>query len=196
MAIGREDQSTSFRTLSTPLSTSKDSETVAGLDVKLTSETPSELSSSSKSKPSPTLGNPIPQVSHPPHRANATLVMLARNSDLNGVISSVEQLEAKFNRKFNYPWVFLNDEPFSTDFKRYTISLPSLSAIGFSCFVRRVSVLTDADVSFGLVPHEHWVQPDWIDEGRAQEGRNKLVRQGVIYGGKFIIPQPFLLSYH
>jgi len=165
MAIGREDQSTSFRTLSTPLSTSKDSETVAGLDVKLTSETPSELSSSSKSKPSPTLGNPIPQVSHPPHRANATLVMLARNSDLNGVISSVEQLEAKFNRKFNYPWVFLNDEPFSTDFKR------------------RVSVLTDADVSFGLVPHEHWVQPDWIDEGRAQEGRNKLVRQGVIYGG-------------
>ncbi|KAG1905608.1 glycosyltransferase family 15 protein [Suillus fuscotomentosus] len=175
MAIGREDHSASFRTLSTQLSTSKDSETVAGLDVKQTSETPSELSSSLKSKPSPTLGNPIPQVSHPPHRANATLVMLARNSDLNGVISSVEQLEAKFNRKFNYPWVFLNDEPFSTDFKR------------------RVSVLTDADVSFGLVPHEQWVQPDWIDEGRAQEGRNKLVRQGVIYGGKFIIPQPFFV---
>ncbi|KAG2054616.1 glycosyl transferase [Suillus hirtellus] len=165
MAIGREEHSTSFRTLSTQWSTSKDSETVAVLDVKQTSETPSELSSSSKSKPSSTLGNPIPQVSHPPHRANATLVMLARNTDLNGVISSVEQLEAKFNRKFNYPWVFLNDEPFSTDFKR------------------RVSVLTDADVSFGLVPHEHWVQPDWIDEERAQEGRNKLVRQGVIYGG-------------
>lgn len=48
-------------------------------------------------------------------------------------------------------------------------------------------MLTDADVSFGLVPREYWVQPDWIDEGRAQEGRNKLVRQGVIYGGKFII---------
>ncbi|KAG2034913.1 glycosyltransferase family 15 protein [Suillus americanus] len=93
--------------------------------------------------------------------------MLARNTDLNGVISSVEQLEARFNRKFNYPWVFLNDEPFTADFKR------------------RVSVLTDADVSFGLIPHEHWVQPDWIDEGRAQEGRNKLVRQGVIYGGNY-----------
>ncbi|KAG1827259.1 nucleotide-diphospho-sugar transferase [Suillus subaureus] len=91
--------------------------------------------------------------------------MLARNTDLNGVISSVEQLEARFNRKFNYPWVFLNDVPFTTDFKR------------------RVSVLTDADVSFGVIPRENWVQPDWIDEGRAQEGRNKLVRQGVIYGG-------------
>ncbi|OAX44677.1 glycosyltransferase family 15 protein [Rhizopogon vinicolor AM-OR11-026] len=93
--------------------------------------------------------------------------MLARNSDLNGVISSVEQMEAKFNRNFKYPWVFLNDEPFSVDFKR------------------RVSVLTDADVSFGLIPRESWVQPDWIDESRAQEGRNKLVRQGVIYGGNY-----------
>lgn len=164
MTIGHEDNYTSFKTLSTQWSIPKDSAVV--LDVKQTlNETPSELTSLSKSKPSPSFGNVIPQVSPPPHRANATLVMLARNSDLNGVISSVEQLEARFNRKFNYPWVFLNDEPFSTDFKR------------------RVSVLTDADVSFGLVPREDWVQPDWIDEGRAQEGRNKLVRQGVIYGG-------------
>ncbi|KAG2137162.1 glycosyltransferase family 15 protein [Suillus bovinus] len=120
--------------------------------------------SASKNKPSPSLGNMIPQISPPPHKANTTLVILARNTDLSGVISSVEQLEAKFNRKFSYPWVFLNDEPFSTDFKR------------------RVSVLTNANVSFGLIPREHWVQPDWIDEGRAQEGRNKLVRHGVIYG--------------
>lgn len=164
MAIGHEDNYTSFKTLSTQWSITKEPAVV--LDVKQTNETPSELTSLSKSKPSPSFGNVIPQVSSPPpRRANATLVMLARNTDLNGVISSVEQLEARFNRKFNYPWVFLNDEPFSTDFKR------------------RVSVLTDADVSFGLVPREHWVQPDWIDEGRAQEGRNKLVRQGVIYGG-------------
>lgn len=164
MAIGHEDNYTSFKTLSTQWSITK--EPVVVLDVKQTNETPPELTSLSKSKPSPSFGNVIPQVSPPPsRRANATLVMLARNSDLNGVISSVEQLETRFNRKFNYPWVFLNDEPFSTDFKR------------------RVSVLTDADVSFGLVPREDWVQPDWIDEGRAQEGRNKLVRQGVIYGG-------------
>jgi alpha 1,2-mannosyltransferase len=59
--------------------------------------------------------------------------MLARNTDLNGVISSVEQLEARFNRKFNYPWVFLNDEPFSTDFKRYVITLSR--ATSFSCIM-------------------------------------------------------------
>ncbi|KAG2349858.1 glycosyl transferase [Suillus weaverae] len=160
MTIGHEGNYTSFKTLSTQWSIPKDSAVV--LD---TIEAPSQSTSSSRSKPSPSFANVIPQVSPPPRRANATLVMLARNNDLNGVISSVEQLEARFNRKFNYPWVFLNDEPFSTDFKR------------------RVSVLTDANVSFGLVPREDWIQPDWIDEGRAQEGRNKLVRQGVIYGG-------------
>jgi alpha 1,2-mannosyltransferase len=163
MTIGREDNYAFSKTLSAQWSIPEDS--VVVLDVKQTNETPSQLSSLSKSKPSPSFGNVTSQVSAPPRRANATLVMLARNTDLNGVISSVEQLEARFNRKFNYPWVFLNDEPFTTDFKR------------------RVSVLTDADVSFGLIPRENWVQPDWIDEPRAQEGRNKLVRQGVIYGG-------------
>lgn len=132
MAIGHEDSYTSFKTLSTQWSITK--EPAVGLDVKQTNETPSESTSLSKSKASPSFGNVIPQASSsPPRRANATLVMLARNTDLNGVISSVEQLEARFNRKFNYPWVFLNDEPFSTDFKRYVITLSR--ATSFSCIM-------------------------------------------------------------
>ena len=39
---------------------------------------------------------------------------------------------------------------------------------------RRVSVLTDAPVSFGTIPREHWVQPEWIDEERAQEARRQM----------------------
>lgn len=50
-------------------------------------------------------------------RANATFVMLARNSDLDGALSSIRQLEARFNSRFNYPYVFLNEEEFSDDFK-------------------------------------------------------------------------------
>ncbi|KAG2157129.1 glycosyltransferase family 15 protein [Suillus clintonianus] len=155
MTIGHEDNYSSFKSLSTQWSASKDTTVV--VDVKQSNETPPQLASSSESKPLPSLGNISSYVSSPPRRANATLVMLARNTDLNGVISSVEQLEARFNRKFNYPWVFLNDEPFSTDFKRHVASLSSA-----------------VDVSFGLIPRESWVQPDWIDEGKAQEGRNKL----------------------
>lgn len=48
---------------------------------------------------------------------------------------------------------------------------------------RRVSVLTDAEVSFGVIQPEHWYQPEWVDEERATEGRNKLVAQNIIYGG-------------
>jgi alpha 1,2-mannosyltransferase len=55
---------------------------------------------------------------YPDQRANATLLMLARNSDLIGAAQSVRRLEDRFNKNYRYPWVFLNDEPFSDEFKR------------------------------------------------------------------------------
>ncbi|KAF8205430.1 glycosyltransferase family 15 protein [Mycena galopus ATCC 62051] len=89
--------------------------------------------------------------------------MLARNSDLDGAISSVSQMEDKFNRHCNYPWVFLNEEPFTENFRRSMLRL------------------TNGTASFGLVPNEHWVQPEWIDEDVARAGRNKMVAQNIIY---------------
>lgn len=57
--------------------------------------------------------------------------MLARNSDVDSAIKSVRELEDKFNRKYKYPWTFLNEEPFSDDFKKYVaailLDLPSLT---------------------------------------------------------------------
>jgi alpha 1,2-mannosyltransferase len=50
--------------------------------------------------------------------ANAVMLMLARNSELEGAVSSVKQLEEKFNQRYHYPWVFLNEEPFSEEFKQ------------------------------------------------------------------------------
>ena len=44
-------------------------------------------------------------------------------------------------------------------------------------------MLTDAPVQFGLIPHDHWYQPDWIDEEKATAARNEMVRNQVIYGG-------------
>ncbi|KAJ7172462.1 glycosyltransferase family 15 protein [Mycena filopes] len=96
-------------------------------------------------------------------KANAAIVMLARNGDLDGTITSVKQMEDRFNKKFNYPYVFLNEEPFSDEFKT------------------RVAALTDATVQFGLIPHEHWYQPDWIDETRASAARAAMVKNNVIY---------------
>lgn len=55
--------------------------------------------------------------SNPNRRANATYVILARNSDLEGVMSSMQQMEDRFNRYHAYPYVFLNKEPFTKEFK-------------------------------------------------------------------------------
>lgn len=56
-------------------------------------------------------------------KANAAFVVLARNGDLKGILASMKQMEDRFNKKYNYPWVFLNEEPFSDDFKKYYASL-------------------------------------------------------------------------
>jgi alpha 1,2-mannosyltransferase len=51
-------------------------------------------------------------------RANAAFVLLARNGDLNGVVQSMKQMEDRFNKRYNYPYVFLNEEPFDDAFKK------------------------------------------------------------------------------
>lgn len=50
-------------------------------------------------------------------RANATMLMLVRNSEIDTAAQSVQELEDKFNKRFGYPWIFLNDEPFTDEFK-------------------------------------------------------------------------------
>ena len=56
---------------------------------------------------------------------------------------------------------------------------------------RRVRILTDAPVHFGLIPPEHWYQPEWIDEDLARRGRLTMMEQGIIYGGT---PDFFVLA--
>jgi hypothetical protein len=43
--------------------------------------------------------------------------MLARNGDVQGAVNAVRRLEDRWNRRRNYPWVFLNDDDFSDEFK-------------------------------------------------------------------------------
>lgn len=38
-------------------------------------------------------------------------------------------------------------------------------------------------MEFGRISREHWYQPDSVDEEKAEAGRNRLVQEGVIYGG-------------
>ncbi|KAJ1847782.1 hypothetical protein LPJ70_001359, partial [Coemansia sp. RSA 2708] len=53
----------------------------------------------------------------PTERASAAFVILTRNKDLKELRETLAQLEDRFNRRYQYPYVFLNNEPFSDDFK-------------------------------------------------------------------------------
>jgi hypothetical protein len=50
-------------------------------------------------------------------KPRAALISLVRNSELEGILQSMRQLEYRWNRKYQYPWIFFNDEPFNDEFK-------------------------------------------------------------------------------
>jgi alpha 1,2-mannosyltransferase len=122
-------------------------------------------------------------------RANATFLMLSRNDDVDRAVSTVKELEDRINSRYHYPWVFLNEQPFSEDFKR------------------RVSIVASGPVHFGKIPDDHWYQPLWINETRAEKARQNMEENGVIYGGSvsyrnmcrfnsgFFYRQPLLLNF-
>lgn len=100
----------------------------------------------------------------PREKARAAIVILARNSDIEGLNKTIPQFESTFNGKFQYPYVFLNDVPFNENFKT------------------AMKRLTKAEMKFGTIPHEHWSYPAWINQTKAAEVRMDMKRRNIIYG--------------
>lgn len=103
-------------------------------------------------------------------RINATIISLVRNEELEGIVQSMTDLERTWNHKFNYPWTFFNDKPFTEEFKT------------------RTRALTKAEVRFEILPTEHWEVPSWINRDLFDESAKILEEQNVQYA--------HLLSYH
>ncbi|KYK59135.1 putative mannosyltransferase involved in N-linked and O-linked glycosylation [Drechmeria coniospora] len=122
-------------------------------------------------------------------RMNATFVTLARNSDVWEIARSIRQVEDRFNRRYNYDWVFLNDQPFDDTFKEVTTSLVS------------------GKTHYGQIPQEHWSFPEWIDQERAKKTREDMSARKIIYGDSvsyrhmcrfesgFFFRQPLMMNY-
>lgn len=58
-------------------------------------------------------------------KPKAALISLVRNQELEGIVQSMTQLEYHWNHKYQYPWIFFNDEPFNEEFKVYIPPLVS-----------------------------------------------------------------------
>jgi alpha 1,2-mannosyltransferase len=95
--------------------------------------------------------------------ANATFIILARNSEQGGLVQSITQLEKVFNSKYHYPYVILNDDHFTEEF---------MSAI---------NNITESEVKYGFVDKDMWGYPDWVDQKKAADGRAKAVKDNVPY---------------
>jgi len=100
-------------------------------------------------------------------RARAAIVILARNNDVDELNKTLSEFEERFNGRFEYPYVFLNDVPFGERFKQA---------------IRQI-IGVNRSVSFGTVPTDHWSYPSWINVTRADEARADMEKRNIIYGG-------------
>lgn len=122
-------------------------------------------------------------------KMNATFVTLARNSDIWEIARSIRQVEDRFNRKYGYDWVFLNDGDFDETFKKVT------------------TALTSGRARYGKISSEHWGFPEWIDQDKAKKVREDMAQRKIIYGDSvsyrhmcryesgFFFRHPLMLEY-
>ena len=102
-------------------------------------------------------------------RVRGVILVLCRNSDREQMVATLENFERRWNGKYKYPYVFLNNEEWQDAF---TESITDVINRG-----------SGADVSFGVVPAEHWSYPPWIDQAKAARTREQMDAKGIAYGG-------------
>ena len=98
-------------------------------------------------------------------RENAAIVMLARNRELDGAVKAVSSLELQFNRWFQYPIIFLNDEPWEQSFK------DTLSAV------------VSGKTQFETISGGMWGFPEWMNRDEARRRMKQQEARGVMYAG-------------
>ncbi|PVV01979.1 hypothetical protein BB560_003581 [Smittium megazygosporum] len=101
----------------------------------------------------------------PDPREKAAIVVLVRNSELRQLQHSIRMMEDRFNRVYNYPYIFLNDKPFSNK------------------FIQTIAKSTSSSTTFSLIPYDHWSIPDSVNFFKAKVEHRKLSSQNVPYGG-------------
>ena len=97
-------------------------------------------------------------------KEKAAFVTLVRDRDLYSMVDAIKHVEDRFNKNFNYDWVFLSEEAFSDEFIEVTTALIS------------------GTTKYGLIPADHWSYPEWIDQTRAATVREEMRVKEIIFG--------------
>ncbi|CDK29006.1 unnamed protein product [Kuraishia capsulata CBS 1993] len=97
--------------------------------------------------------------------ANATLLTLVRNKELEDIVFTIRQIEETWNHQFHYPYTFMNDEEFTEEFKQ------------------TVKRHTSGECYFAVIPSAMWAKPAHIDATKQKQGVAKLQDNKVQYAG-------------
>lgn len=101
-------------------------------------------------------------------KTRACFLLLAQNKDLESLVSTLSNVEETFNAKFRYPYVFLNEEPYTPEFEKGI----------------RQALPAGAVVEFGVIPEEHWSIPSWLDQEEVRKGLQRMGAEGIQYADR------------
>jgi len=90
-------------------------------------------------------------------KANACILVVLDESELNKWRPTMRQIEDRFNKKYKYPYLFLSPLPYSPRFKLLIASL------------------TTSKIEFGRIPHKQWKIPSHVDFNKARKAREDAV---------------------
>lgn len=94
----------------------------------------------------------------------ACFMSLLRNEDLYSILPTIRKIEDRFNKNYNYSYVFFNDQPFDKVFKKKIINI----------------INPNSEVHFIQLPKEMWSYPDFIDLDEA--AKTRVAMKDIIYG--------------
>lgn len=130
-------------------------------------------------------------------RANAAFVVLLQNKDLHDMRKTMRNLESVFNHKHGYPYIFLNNVPFTEHFKTHIRAMTNapvkfgnekqesnrLAGTHYdSMSIAFSHNLFFVTLSIGLIPKEHWSYPSFINKTQAALNREDMENRNVPYG--------------
>ena len=77
---------------------------------------------------------------------NGCIFVLLQFERIENLKKTIKQFESAFNQKANYPYVIVNNEPFSMSIEN------------------TIRDLTQSKVEFGLISSSQWEHPKWIEK--------------------------------
>ncbi|KAL6453618.1 KTR4 Probable mannosyltransferase KTR4 [Candida maltosa Xu316] len=92
---------------------------------------------------------------------------LVRNEEVAKIGQSIRRFQKQFNSKFNYPYTFLNDQPFTDRFKKKILRYTD-----------------DAPVEFVHIKSELWDKPSFIDEEKEKKEMEIMFKHDIAYAKK------------